>query len=289
MRLIANAQENNSFENSDSAESYNQQMLSNQLTYMLNFFDACGYNTGSSMLSSHIKTIISINFVQICLCILFASYKVRFVFIFYHSLRWIVFLNEIFQYFVALNTYLSIVCDSLIQRRKHKLFWEFVKSTNKTFAQQNVECHFRNFILKLAAFISLTILCTIIFMTNDFPFDSFYIVYNFLVKLCQLRVFYSIFCYDVLHFQLKMLHNQLKTIKNELNGTPQANGITTVRRSYRYIYEMKNLLNEIFGWSQVTTVLFCFYFLLTDLNWFLIHADQISTTRLLGNTCSIAA
>lgn len=44
-----------------------------------------------------------------------------------------------------------------------------------------------------------------------------------------------------------------------------------LRDYYQIVHEMTETLNQIFGWSHLHAVLFCFYYILTSINWAYLH------------------
>lgn len=254
-------------------------MLPNQIVRMLNLFDACGYNTGSSKLSDHPR-IIFFKFLQFCLFFLFIFLMLS------HSLssyfyepRPIEYFNQMIQYYVCLGTYFIIIYDALSQQQKHKHFWKVVQVIDEKFGRQNgFSC--RSISFKLIEHFAITFLAIIIYCVIS-SYKSTHLLFHLLVKLCHLRVFYYIFCVNIIYFQLKNLHDELKTI-NTLDFTSQIHQIKLNRDYYHCVHDMIASLNEVFDWSGVTTVSFCFFFWLADLNWCYSHLGSLSTSQLVG-------
>lgn len=124
---------------------------------------------------------------------------------------------------------------------------------------------------------------------------STFVAYTLLYEICQLRVFYYLFCLEVVNFQLKMIDNEVETMQNALNFTSkkstsylirisetsifysfESQRLKWIREYFFRIYEMINLLNETFGWSQVAAISFCFHLLLTEIAWGYIHYMEMS-------------
>lgn len=252
-------------------------MLSKQLMCLLNFSDIFGYNSGSSKLSSNKAVARFINFIQIGFTVVFIYIQFSLTVKLFLQLRLIELLNQILQFTAAIYTYLFIVLDSMRLREKHQGLWKTIRIIDKYFACQTNNKYFCYF-LKCAFYFCTSMFClTLNFMLIDMPIPLTVFVYYSLVKICQVRVFYYIFCIEVLECQLKTVNNELKT--QTINQAYQFNWI---RGYYHHIHEMTYFLNEVFGWSHVAAVSFCFYFFLTDLNWFHGNIYILTTTQCLS-------
>lgn len=249
-------------------------MLPNRIVFILNFFDFFGYNSGSSKLSPNRKATKFFNFLQVFLSLIFMLGQFHMAFQYAPELPWIDLINQTLQYAIGLYTHIFIVMDSLLQRKNHTKFWATLKLIDRLFACQN-NFNIRCFIWKIIEFFSVTTLMmgSMFLSTNAIKVDAALFFYVILIKLCQLRVFYYIFCVDVLNFQLITVDRGLKCLRNSNSTTTHSHRIKYIREYYYLIFKMLTCLNDFFGWSHLATVLFSFYFLLTNLNWFITGLD----------------
>lgn len=247
-------------------------MLLQRIKRVLIFFDISGYNTGTSKLSSHRKYLYCINFVHISLAMFFSLYKGYLVFKLQRFLRLIETLNQMLQYSTALFTYWLVILDSMILWREHRHFWNILDMVDKQLFPQKM-FPLRSYVVKCGIFISIT-------MTSFFAYKSdplFYVIF-FLVKICQVRLIYYLFC-------LEMIQYQLNAIENELNRTWSLDKVfhrkidclqlKWLRVYYYSIHKLTSLLNDIFGYSHVAAISLIFYIALTELNWLCAHFQEI--------------
>lgn len=246
-----------------------------RIAFILNIFDAIGYNTGSSKLSKIRFAGVLIILIQISLSILFILCQIYVTSLCMAELRPIEYINEILQYFVTLCTYLFIVMDSFCQRQKHRKFWKTIQQIDEHLTHENT-IKFKCYIFKCTTFYGYACLYIVIgaFVRDD-KFDGSLFIYYLIIKLCQTRVFYYVFCVEVLTSQFEMISNRLKLINNSSNDKVYAQQLSSARWHYEHIFELSTLLNDVFGWSQVALVSFSFYFLLAELNWICVHFDQL--------------
>lgn len=254
---------------------------------MLTFFDAFGYNSGSSILSSQRMTANVIYVLHFTMAIYFTwfIYDLKIRLSPYAGLLEL--LNHLLQYFSTILMTWFTIWDSF-HWREHHLFWGIFHKVNESVqSQRNFSC--RLLVLKLFWIIFTTFLSLLIsYSSVDIPkpFEDIVIINTILVKLCQIRIFYYLFCLEVINFQLNSIKSVLQKMRKPIIIGHTA--ITNVKQFkwlftyYSYVYEMSNLLNVIFDWSQLTAVSFCFYTLLTDLNWFFVHLTDHSSGHFLG-------
>lgn len=245
---------------------YFNTMQSHRLIYLMSFFDVYGFNTGATKFSSNKKICIFINCAHICLAALFIWCQVYLAIAYYAELRMIVFLNQILQYSLALYTYLFVIFDSICQRKRHSRFWEIVRSINSDAKQNKFSCFC--FVLKLSIFLGASTFCWILnCVFYKLLLDPVLLAYFLLMKICHVRTFYYIFCVEILLFQMKTVNYQLREMTMELSPTNRAQRLRLIREHWNSIHDMITLMDDVFGCSNVVIILFCFFFLLTDLNW----------------------
>lgn len=248
--------------------------------YFLNFFDACGFDSGASKLSSNRITCF-IYLMHILAAALFTAFSKTFIYMYasYPLFNPVEAVNSFVQYFAPLFTYWLMIFEAYFQRRAHKHFWKILQQTEYVDSRSDCvplwfKCKFFEFFVVPTLFIliQLNVSEYAVFLT---------MAYVALAKICQVRVFYYIYCLEIVNIQLQHLEHHIETLRNistqAHSGSFERNNIRKssassiafrrFREKYSNIFEMTCLLNEIFGWSQVSAVLFCFYFLLGDLNY----------------------
>lgn len=262
-------------------------MFPKQVKYVLTFFDVFGYNSGSSKLSNRRETANSICFLHFLFALFFTCFTFYLKFRLSPHTQLVELLNHLLQYSSTIYMYWFTIWDSFHNWHEHYRFWEIYRKINKSFqSQRNFAC--RLFMLKIFSIILTTILSlSIYFLTvksSAEPITEILAINIILNKLCEIRIFYYLFCLEVIHFQLKSIEIVLKKMCKQVNLPPDSNvyRFKWVQQYYHCVYEMAELSNYIFNWSQVAAVSFCFYTLLTDLNWIFIHFNVIPTSHFVG-------
>lgn len=264
-------------------------MLPRQIGNVLNFFDACGFNSGSSKLFRSQTSIKFISVLHIFLVALITLDQILFYCEFYHSHGLLETLNDLVETLASLCTYYLIILDANFNQRYHKYFWSILHRI-ETSVYRRSNFSLRCFILKFIGFFGLTALMIVVRSTlYDFLKHATFLA---MVKICQIRILYYLFCLEVINFQLENVEreigamNSISSIANAEMRTFDSHKIQEFRwiRLYLYyIHEMMNALNEIFGWSHVAAISFCFFCLFTDLSYIFIHFSKLSNVKLFGN------
>lgn len=252
-------------------------MLPKQIARFLIFFDICGFNTQSSNSFSDRKATFLITGIHISMAISFAIYEMYYFYGFYNIAGPIETINELVELFAVLCSYLFIIFDSIYQRKAHQHFWTMFQQLDQSvYRLSNVIS--RSYVVKFFEFFCVKLF--IDFLSLEYYGFGYhvdeehkylvYVTYMVPVKISQIRIFYYIFCLEIVWFLMKM-H---ELIPFELDRKKWNHNLER-------FYEMSQLTNEIFGVSQVTTVLICFFILFTDINYLYIHFRDLSTTKLM--------
>lgn len=250
-------------------------MLPKKLRILLIFFDVFGFNSGSSNLSRRYKITNSICILHVLLVVIFTLYKIRLILKLHSTLPLIDLINSVFQYSVLLYFYWFIVVDSIFYKREHRIFWEIFQKISKTYSNQ-CNLNLGHFILKFVVYVFTTAWCLIavtVLVDKMYEFVYFYVI---LMKICEVRVFYYIFCLEVLNSQMEKINRKLNENKNKNRFWLNSKRFQEIRQYYSCVYEMTNCLNKVFGLSQAAGISFCFYMVLTDFNWISTHFNELN-------------
>lgn len=167
-------------------------ILSNQVMYLLGFFDFCGFNTGSSFVSNRRKIMNFIILIHISMAIFDTILKTRFIIKLYHSVSIVEVINDMIQYAGALCAYWLIIIESSLLHREHRLFWNIFECNAQYFGTYAM--HLRIFLLKIVGYVTVTAAlylssCTL----SDFAYTVLTSAYLALCLMSQIRCFYYIF------------------------------------------------------------------------------------------------
>lgn len=261
-------------------------MLPQQIVRILNFFDIFGLNSGSSDLTINLKVAYFIHFVHILIAFLCVLFQFWMSIIYFRSEFIGLKITLFLQYISALYAYWLIIFESLLHHRVHKHFWQIFQRINEHFHSQ-VGFYFKIYATTFFEFFIVTIALVIAsFVENGIERLGMVLVFLFLIKVCQLKVFYYIFCVKIVTEQLEIIEIEVTELKNILNrrfdeNVLQINRFVWIRKYFECVYEMTECLNKVFGWSQVAAILFCYYLLLTDLAWsYLTFSSMECTTKI---------
>lgn len=268
-------------------------MFSMWIELLFTFFDFFGFHTetcGSNRKRSLKKFIIHI----IWACTFT-------VFIISYSMQSIV-LTEAFAYsanYIVQNingmfTYWAIIVESYIQRKNQRIFWrvyrkiDYYRKVDRTFL--------RKYLMKFTQFFVFVTIIQIYFVlhflsVNGYNFIFFRIGYFCFVAMYQCRAFYYLFFLELIKYELKRITSESKKMSiwsiNIQNGyrieKSMKNHIKHINQYYRLIYALSECINNIFGLSNLATILYCFHMPLTDFNWSLNAMHRQSDEYFKGN------
>lgn len=256
-------------------------MLPNQIVHLLLLFDIFGYCTGSTALTKYKKIQSSIFTLHVTLVMLFTLYQIEIFLELNAMIGLLETLNELLQYKVGLFTYWLIILDSYLHRRKHRCLWETVQRIDSNFCTQQM--FFRNFIYRLIEFFPVSnILFFVMFSIGITPQTRSVFIYNALIMICQFRMFYYIFCLEMINWQLKMIEKEISTNPiNDFSSIITQFRFKWIKGYYDCVIVLTENFSEIFGLSQLASILFAFYSLSTDLNWLYANANRFSVTQMI--------
>lgn len=257
------------------------EVLPKRIVQILNFFDAFGYNSGSSKISNSRRVTYLILFVHILTAMIFTFVKFKILIEQYKAHGFVPAINEGLQYSATLYTYWIIVLESLMYRQSHLKFWGILQQIDKHFHRQT-DKHFYSFIIKLAEFFLITILIQADSIIR-FGIKLSLIAYIILFRMCHARVFYYIFCLEIIQWQLENIEKVIKKMQFSLNNPDFGNRFKWIREYFHLVHKMTLLLNKMCGWSILATTMSCFYYIIATLNWFYIGFKYSNPTNIFGN------
>lgn len=202
-------------------------------------------------------------------------------------------ISEYLEYTASLYAYWIIILESICQRQQQILLWK-IQSPDRLQKSPIDRLYpiifFEFFLRKLLLIASSCLLYDSNITLNLNVFT--YVIYITPVLICKIRIFYYIFCLKVIHSQLEDIANDLKDLHYETNNHSfddssayiyVARRLRVIRQNFQTVCKMIQLLNNIFGWSQVAAVLFCFYSQFSDWNFIYIHYGELTTLHLISN------
>lgn len=261
-------------------------MYSHRLVSLLKFYDFCGFNTQYSTSAKYHRQSRIIFSVHIFIAFALFLSIFYILSIFKSSLKPLEALSEISVYSICLITYCSILIESYIHQKNQRHFWQLYENINRD-KQTIIKLRFH---LGKILIYFLSNLSNVIGFILEGNFEIIvFIVYFYLSNVGHLRIFYYSFC-------LELIECQLKAIKIEMidQNRTKIDGLKWTRNVYRIIYEMSEEMNETFDWLHSFVVMFCFHYILNDLNWAYLHFYELSSihpycksiSNIIGNLIS---
>lgn len=262
-------------------------MLPRKIERFLLFFDLFGFDSGSSRLYRYQTLCHLVKLVHIVTVVLLTSFTFSYFIDFYALYGIITAISQFLLYFSTLCTYWLILMDSFLHRRSHKHFWDTIQLINEHNSSQT-RYALQTFTAKSIWFFVMSILLTaLVFQMHNFGHFLINIAHFILIRILQIRIFYYLFCVEIVHFQFQLIENELKKDATESNESNGSNGhncyshqlshtshscfelkrLKCARECLHCVYEMKRNVNKIFGWSHLAGIFSCFYLLICDLSW----------------------
>lgn len=191
-------------------------MLNTSIKFVLIYFDACSFNSGLTKLSRSRKAVGIINTLHILMAIFAFLYQFRWILKDMLSVQLIEVVNYVIYYSAALYTYWLIIMDSHLQKREHRYFWEIIQQIDRIYFPQN-QFKLKYYSLKFfVCFTSSAVVVSIFIAAENMSDNEALFVFMFLIKMCEARAFYYMFCLEVLQFQLKTIKNVLINRKTDV-------------------------------------------------------------------------
>lgn len=198
--------------------------------------------------------------------------------------------NELLQIMNGILVYGMVIVESYLQRKTQQKFWLIYKriETLRDYCKSKFLCIY---IFKVIEFVTaVTIMQT--YFTQHFThyvkhYSLFRIVYLCSQIVYQIRVFHYLFYLELIRFELKTIKNELKNAV-ELSEFRNTFSCRIDRRSYgcytvlecfnektlerinaycQFVFQLRSCINQMFGWSNFFTIIYCFHLPLTDGNW----------------------
>lgn len=193
-------------------------MIPPQIERLLVFFDVFGFNSGLSKISRNRGAYYFVEFVHVSVAISLTFFKFYLLVEFFPQQDLGVAISESLQYFCALYTYWLIIIESFYYRRVHQMFWDIFQHIDVHFHNQ-AQLRLRNYLLKFIELFTVTLSFFLVFsILNNFFNFGVSVIYAFIIKICQVRIFYYIFCLEVTQFQLQVIEHKVEAIKSRSTG-----------------------------------------------------------------------
>lgn len=207
--------------------------------------------------------------------------------------------NDATKYACMCAVYMSATIEALSKRREKRELWQLYKHLRTAYPshsgrQRTLDRFSSRMIWFFTAYASQQLASMMpVFTFHGRFLECFWIwACDCLVFLVhQLRIFHYLFHVNLLSDELHALDASLNEIVRDFVDThlelrPMSVELPVARRRYALMRKLVDHLNEIFGWSQVTSILSCFVGVTCGFNYFYQFWEDILLHDCFGETCS---
>lgn len=209
----------------------------------------------------------------ICSCFFCGFVSIIFSKDFHKELDFLSIANNVIKLGGAFIGYWIIFVESYCKRPVQRKFWQIYRQIRSDFCRSDHVLVFGNYFVKFGLFFIITAVIEVkqslqlISMLNG---TTLYFAFSYFALMIghEMRVFHYLFFIHLLDQQLDNVGIEMKVLADASEiGTISRNHLKWIRMHYDLVYELSNCVNEVFGWSNIATVLYLFLQLVTDLNW----------------------
>lgn len=192
-------------------------------------------------------------------------------------------INDSIKFFTILIMYWLSILELYSKRNIHRKFWGRLQEIDKkNCCHKNL--HFRAYILKISIYFMLYMsmylnYLKILFSTDNSDLYYFWFCYTYIGLIRQNRFFYYLFHLEFVLNELKIINREVSEMlsvckngklkhKNVFLRKFHHNRFKWIREFYESIFDMCDVINAIFGWSNAVAILLSFILIITEYNWF---------------------
>lgn len=202
--------------------------------------------------------------------------------------------NDVLKFTVLLLVYWLSIFELYSKRYTQRKFWYIVDYIDKRFCSLQ-RFNLGKYPLKLQIYFlsSLFVYCIDFKQLFSVEFVSFWMCYLYVVWIHQNRSFYYLFYLEWIKQELKhVVHEANEFVytyqtsmfqtKNYAIKHFHRNRFKWLRQYFGSIYDMTDVMNSVFGWSNVVTILVSVHLILADTNrlyWKILNRYNTSVIR----------
>lgn len=187
--------------------------------------------------------------------------------------------NDVFKISGVVISCWLVLIESYFKRSIQRKFWKIFRQIRDSSNRSDHQLTFGNYFIKFGLFL-IVVAGIEIYMFNELAsvisgwILFFAFSYFSLLIMQDLRIFHYLFFVHLLDHQLHGVELEMKLMADDSQSAIiSRERFKWIRIYYDLIYELSNCMNEVFGWSNIATILCLFLRLVVDLNWiyWLIH------------------
>lgn len=257
-------------------------MVSTIFLLILKFFDTFGLNTQFFAQSQNQYFENTILFIHIAIAVILSGCQI-------FAFRYIVGLddaeapNNFLQAIYLLLTYWILIFELHYRKNVQRKFWKIYRKIS--FDQYSLVGN--SFTLKFVEYILYSLISSLQTMCEAATSDIIQLLlliipYVFLVKFCEMKIFFFILHIELILSQLRIIECQLNNQSLISNPNDVLDKLRRIEESFIILMDMIEQINDIFGWSLFVGKSFCFVFILTNLNWLIFYGFQATNSSIIG-------
>lgn len=177
-------------------------------------------------------------------------------------------LNDMVKLGAVLLVYWLSIFELYFNRTTQRKFWNIIeKFDNEFYCRRNA--YYRQYLRKIVIYFLFFILFRLNYLIDLLLFAGrihfFWICYAVFTAFYTIRLNYYLFFVESIKCELKIIFDCAKFKSSRPLG---GNHFKWICKHYGSLYDLSNIINLVFGWSNVATVLLPFCLILTHSNWF---------------------
>lgn len=203
-------------------------------------------------------------------CSLYAFVWTNFNQRFYDGFDFLSIVNDVVRFSGAGLGFWAVIVESYCKRHVQRKFWQIYRQIRIDFNPIDRDVMFRTYLIKFGEFFVVAIFNEMINFVEWFTDTNFFFAISYFSSMMMhyMRIFHYLFFIHLLDHQLNEVELQMKLMAdNSEIGIISRDCLKSIRIYYDLVHDLSDCINEVFGWSNIVSVLFVFLRLAVDLNW----------------------
>lgn len=178
-------------------------------------------------------------------------------------------INDAFKLCLTPVVYWLSICEHYSKQQMQTKFWNIIQQMHEK-SHAHHKPRFRAYVLVISTYSLLYVLMYFnylfrIFTDYKLAFMLLWSSFTFVGLFRINQFFYYLLCLEFLKTELEMIELNIEGILNECNSS---DCFKLIRQFYDSIYDLKEIVNSVFGWSNVAAIVVSFQLVLAEINWF---------------------
>lgn len=161
------------------------------------------------------------------------------------------------------------VSELYFKYRMQRKFWDIIKNIDRKFLRHERLC-FKAYLIKMTIFfvVLIAMFSNSLSYVRRSELISFWFAYIFSVSFFKLYFFYYLFYLELIKFELNAVQLRLYgKCSNVQLRMASLHRFKWIRQFYSSIYDLCDVVNNVFGWSNAVAIPLSILLILVDINW----------------------